>query len=96
MNCKPGDLAVIVRDDIPENIGRIVTVVGPTELDGSEGPGFWWDVVAEGQLPLAFNYHDSVPGRIEGYAMDVEHLDSDLLPISGAPMTDDMSDEVTA
>ena len=32
MNCRLGDLAVIVRSDsCPENIGRFVTVVAPAE-----------------------------------------------------------------
>lgn len=36
LNCKPGDLAVIIRDlDAPENIGRLVTVIR-SFLDGSE------------------------------------------------------------
>lgn len=34
MNCKPGDLAVIVRCDYPENVGRFVRVV--CRADGSE------------------------------------------------------------
>ena len=29
MNCKPGDLAVIVRSDASENIGKLVTVLRP-------------------------------------------------------------------
>jgi hypothetical protein len=32
VNCRPGDLAVIVRSDTcPENIGRFVTVTGPAD-----------------------------------------------------------------
>lgn len=35
MNCKPGDLAVIVRGEIPENIGAFVDVIGRwPDVDG--------------------------------------------------------------
>lgn len=95
MNVKPGDLAIVVWDDIAENIGRIVLVEGPAELDGSEGPGFWWDVIAKGQ-PVAYNYHGSTPGSINGYSLEAEILDSNLRPVSGLPITDDVSNEVTA
>jgi hypothetical protein len=47
MNCKPGDLAVIVRAQYPENLGLFVTVVRPHPrqkhgwmVEGS-GPGDW-------------------------------------------------------
>lgn len=35
MNCKPGDLAVIVRGEIPENFGAFVEVLGRwPDIDG--------------------------------------------------------------
>jgi len=40
MNCKPGDLAVIVRARCPENIGLIVVILSEWELD--EVDGFSW------------------------------------------------------
>jgi hypothetical protein len=42
MNCKPGDLAVIVRADHPKVIGWIVTVVGPAQREG-----FDWSILAD-------------------------------------------------
>jgi hypothetical protein len=35
MNCKPGDLAVVVAADNPENIGRIVLVLGQAHRPGT-------------------------------------------------------------
>lgn len=54
MNCKPGDLAVLVRACLPENIGLIVTVHNEWVMDEKDGfcwltesshptPTIWWD-----------------------------------------------------
>lgn len=43
MNCKPGDLAVIVRPSNPQNIGKIVRVIEcklTSWIDGSTGYGW--------------------------------------------------------
>lgn len=46
LNCKPGDLAVIVKDDFPENLGKFVHVICFADpeyypkLDG-ESPNQW-------------------------------------------------------
>ena len=94
MNCKPGDLAYVVRDkEFPENVGRIVEVIQPAMLDGSEAPGFWWDVRALGK-PHPVSYHGEACFAM--YAMDFEMPDSDLRPISGVPLHDEACDEVTA
>ena len=50
MNCKPGDLAVIVRADNPSNLGRIVRCVRlADDTGGTYGPSgefagnqCWW------------------------------------------------------
>ncbi len=87
MNCKPGDLAYLVRVDDPrfsENIGRVVTV---TRLAGVED--CWWvDALPPGLL----GYRD---GNF-GYSTEGWVRDSNLRPISGVPVTDDVRDEVTA
>lgn len=54
MNCKPGDLAFIIRSDFPENVGRIVRVVsaiGNRPFQG--GIDFMWLVYADGSVVTA-------------------------------------------
>jgi hypothetical protein len=43
MNCKQGDLAVIVHDEQPENLGRFVTVIEQyiDPVPGWEGRSVW-------------------------------------------------------
>lgn len=36
MNCKPGDLAVIIGGFFPENYGNLVMVMGKSEIDGKD------------------------------------------------------------
>jgi hypothetical protein len=46
MNCKPGDLAIIVRARYKRNLGAIVRVIDCAEtkwLDGKIGPGWSFD-----------------------------------------------------
>ena len=48
MRCKPGDLAVIINDDLNENIGMVVNVICMTNKDdyGELFYGEEWEVVA--------------------------------------------------
>jgi len=65
LNCKAGDLAVVVSPNHKENIGKLVTVLEPigilpeggVQFIGPDGrlkiaasPGFYWWVEAQGQL----------------------------------------------
>ncbi|AJG19051.1 hypothetical protein [Cupriavidus basilensis] len=90
MNCKPGDLAYIVRDPYPENLGRVVKVVGaPQWID--DGPA--WFCQATGG-PLRVMNIDRPRETLRDTEFDC--YDSDLRPISGVPVEDEVSDEVTA
>lgn len=93
MNCKPGDLAYIVCDDFPENVGRVVEILRPATLDGTESPGFWWEVRAIG-APMPTLYHGEA--EFAGYVNEMESLDADLRPISGVPVDDEVCNEVMA
>lgn len=44
MNCKPGDLAVIIHSDMPENIGAFVEVLEPRfpEQGETDTRPQWW------------------------------------------------------
>jgi hypothetical protein len=69
MNCKPGDLAVILKAEQSENVGRIVRcvrLIGPGELvDGRDWlvtvPGPHW--VIEATPGLLWNRHGRVARR---------------------------------
>ncbi|MBN3851981.1 hypothetical protein G3N59_01185 [Paraburkholderia sp. Ac-20340] len=93
MNCKPGDLAYVIRDEFPENEGRIVEVLAlsPPEED-DEGP--YWEVRFIG-APGPFSDWD-FPGERAGYDLECCFLDAQLRPINGVPVTEEERDEVTA
>ena len=50
MNCKPGDLAILVASDIGKqcDIGKIVEVLRPYDGYGYEHNGFGWWVMYRG------------------------------------------------
>ena len=51
LNCKAGDLAVVISDEpgCEDNIGRIVKVLGPSSLfDANAG---WWSIQPVDQQP---------------------------------------------
>ncbi|MCM2493294.1 hypothetical protein ACVCIH_17740 [Burkholderia glumae] len=83
MNCKPGDLAYIVGG-FPENFGAVVEVMG-SEPDRSVKHGFVvWEVKFSGQLRGRCRTAKGLGAIPDRY----------LRPISGVPLTDDMTDEV--
>lgn len=87
MNCKPGDLAVLIQGT---NAGHICEVLSPW---GTKNGRFVWNVRMVVTLPRFIGGDRSrpdSPGR-EGQCCDVN-----LRPISGVPVTDDVTDEVTA
>jgi hypothetical protein len=90
MNCKPGDLAIIVRDPCPENIGRIVEVRAPA-LYLQDAPAWWCKALGE---PLSVMLIEDPKQIFLDHQGDV--YDTDLMPINGLPITDDVTDEVTA
>ncbi|CAJ0899602.1 hypothetical protein R6138_04352 [Ralstonia thomasii] len=86
MNCKPGDLAYIVRSEIQANVGAVVEVLSINiELSNAMGEPFW-NAQACRPLETMFGGFREI-GTIE---------DSRLRPISGVPVHDEEHDEVTA
>ncbi|WP_063890988.1 hypothetical protein [Burkholderia ubonensis] len=83
MNCKPGDLAVTTGMVMPENNDVIVEV---QSLGGFDAWGAYWNV--KHRLPMR-----SMRGT---WCTKGQIHDCNLRPISGVPVTDDVSDEVTA
>lgn len=100
-NCKPGDLAILIRDECPENLGAIVEVLAPWVDDGRGLPGVQWCCRAkgrplmsmqwaayEGYPPFQVGYRYSAPGQQLAIA------DEDLRPITGLPDADDVVREL--
>jgi hypothetical protein len=90
MNCKLNDLAIIVRSEHVQNIGRIVHIDEPwaPACDGL----FRWAVSTVG-APL-MGYDPETDLIIETRCGCIE--DCFLRPITGLPVTDDIDQEVVA
>lgn len=84
LNCRPGDLAVVISAELPENIGLIVEVVGPWRGRRLQlrGQGHVWKVRTAGQRK-ALTYRWS-GGRKERRA-EGPVPDHRLRPVSGLP-----------
>lgn len=101
-NCKPGDLAILIRDECPENIGAIVEVLEPWVDDGRGLSGSTqWACRAAGR-PLRgmqwAQFDDGPPIRV-GYKISkpgdkLVCPDADLRPITGLPDADDTQREL--
>lgn len=100
MNCKPGDLAIVVGSTVtPELVGRIVEcvrVVVPGEILSCNGLaltpraiGPTWLIRAARALP-----NRTSKGRLE-WLPERFLADRMMRPITGLPITDDVEDEVT-
>lgn len=77
MNCKPGDIAIFVRNDWPENIGGLVRVRRPCLTWRGD-----WECEALSQLRTERG--SVLPGSL-GIA-----IDSDLRPLRDSDGTDEM------
>lgn len=90
MNCKPGDLAIVVRVDGPEDrdvIGLIVEVLRPC-------PPNEWEEVSEPEWEC--RSRSPVRAQCDGkrvFSSEFDVRDSWLRPLSGVPITDDIKDE---
>ncbi|MDR6393038.1 hypothetical protein [Paraburkholderia phenoliruptrix] len=80
MNCKPGDLAYIVKSGRPETIGVIVEVLEPL-IHGSTP---MWRVRALRPVKK-YSGEFGCEGNIE---------DDRLRPISGVPVNDEVTDDI--
>ncbi|HDR9497077.1 TPA: hypothetical protein QDC06_000264 [Burkholderia cepacia] len=95
MNCKPGDLAIIVNGRFPEEIGRIVEVLrlaapGIDFHPDALSPA--WIVKSDRPLPIFLHKAN----EIHSWANENPVADARLRPVTGLPITDDIKDEVTA
>ncbi|WP_233343495.1 hypothetical protein [Burkholderia cepacia] len=97
MNVKPGDLAIVIRGRAVA--GRVVEIVGPCPRNvvfllpdgcGHEPVDYEWIVRFQNPVEAPM---DNGRSRTALYAPMPERV---LRPISGVPVTDDVTDEVTA
>jgi hypothetical protein len=84
VNCKPGDLAYVVKRPFGGPVGVVVEVESFEEIHPVYG--FLW--VCRSKTPL--------PTIGLGFRCDVIVADDWLRPITGLPITEDIKDEVTA
>lgn len=81
MNCKPGDLAIIIRAPfVPENVGRIVKVLKFVGVDDGGERSDWWRVESGG-LPIK--------GRGGVFVLNGIVPDAYMRPVSGIPDTEE-------
>jgi hypothetical protein len=77
MNCKPGDLAIIIHAIHPENVGAIVEVIAPGPPRADIVLPYWHTRTASGRT-MKFTYRPS--GEV-GYGADAFIYDRDLRPL---------------
>lgn len=88
--CKPGDLAVVIRDydGCDDNVGRIVEVRGPLTFCDYLGPK--WLIESKSDHPWRYRERSQIQvtsGRLV-FADRVEHPDDWLHPIQGSAAKD--------
>jgi hypothetical protein len=94
MNCKPGDLAIIVSSSSSENIGRIVGVLRPAirgidfHKDAADVVTWWVRSVR----PLKVT--DYVSKEKYGHKYERPYQDRLLRPVSGLPVTDEVTEDL--
>lgn len=82
LNCKVGDLAIVISALHEENIGALVDVLAPGD-DPTLLP--FWHVKSAGR-PLKFTY---IKKKDQGHAVDVFMYDFQLRPIRPEEITEE-------
>jgi hypothetical protein len=90
MNCKPGDLAYVVRSRIPENIGMVIEI---KRVCPHNGIGYWQYFVTK---PTFGEYTDTGAIHLFPAGTTFSIGDERVRPISGVPVHDEVTDEVAA
>ncbi|HVI88285.1 MAG TPA: hypothetical protein VM659_08285 [Dongiaceae bacterium] len=90
MNCKPGDLAIVVKACIVENIGKIVEVIGPS--DDHPVLGFRWSI--RPQSPMRSVDGIDLTTQVGPSLGNLACADDWLRPVSGLPITDEVTDDL--
>jgi hypothetical protein len=96
LRCKPGDLAIVISATIPENIGNLVEVVGPTT--GLPVKAHWqcatWQVrTVSGRKTLVYKLGNKRTSRVERHA-EGPVQDFKLRPLPGVEEIDEFERSV--
>jgi len=89
MNVHPGDLAIVVKSDIPEVVGMIVEVVSGAGIQDDEGLFEWF---VRPSAPSRCFLPDGSIGVLELVGCP----DAWLRPLSGLPIDEETREELTA
>lgn len=89
LNCKPGDIAYLVRAELPENIGKVVEVVRLHDRE-TRHKGIVWQVNHAGKM----NTVDACTGLPTTLKGTLVCPDSWLRPIGGVPVEDEVKDDI--
>lgn len=95
LNCKPGDMAIVISASLArENIGRIVEVarqgVNGVDYQGGSGAHVW---MVRSSRPLA---RAAFGGGYLSPSHEAACYDANLRPITGLPVDEEAHDEVAA
>jgi hypothetical protein len=91
LNCKPGDLAITIKCDVPDNLGKIVEIIAYEGLQ--EWPHFpepipvWLIRAYSGNNSLSYLYPDGTLKKSNGGLAP----DSFLRPITGLESEDELA-----
>jgi hypothetical protein len=90
MRCKPGDLAIVIDAYNTSNLGMIVRVVGPQDMNSDlvihDTSGVW---IIESHHLMAWACGEKITYSTKGPALDCQ-----LKPIRGLPLGRDIADGV--
>jgi hypothetical protein len=89
MNCKPGDLAIVIKASRESNIGKIVRVL---RLYSREEKGVAWEVECETVVEVVGIFNQRPARRNPEKALIA--WDDWLRPISGVPVNDEVTDDI--
>lgn len=96
LNCQVGDLAIVIHDEISENIGLIVKILGPSNWNYGERWGFVWRASLSSPIK-AHQYDDN--NKIIGTVIATDwadFADKDLKPIRGISKKEEIKIEEMA
>lgn len=89
MNVKPGDLAIVIKAHIPENVGKIVRVQKFMRNDELFGP--LWQVECE-SIRNTVGRKTLKPMKRGGRPLYAP--DDWMRPVSGLPLNDEVTDDI--
>jgi hypothetical protein len=93
LRCKPGDLAIIVSSEFPENIGAIIEIEKSADAWG-KSHGYDWEAKSVGRKIKGRD----LKSNVECSFTEIYCVDYRLVPVTGLPLdeTTEVEDGVLA